>query len=84
MHLARSAFVKGFGCRPDHDGGADRAGRRRKASRGGNRGPTWATVEVVAVLWGFWVWAGGCVVLLVTVARTPDSPGECRGAARAR
>ncbi|MDI4664311.1 hypothetical protein K9U40_08195, partial [Xanthobacter autotrophicus] len=40
------AIVKGFGCRPDHDGGAGHAGRRRKASRGGNRGPTSAMVEV--------------------------------------
>lgn len=36
----RSAVVKGFGCRPDHEGGAGHAGRRRKASRGGNRGRT--------------------------------------------
>jgi hypothetical protein len=45
--------VKGFGCRPDHGGGAGYAGRRRKASRGGNRGPASATVEVAVGLWGF-------------------------------
>ena len=51
--------MKGFGCRPDHDDGYARAGRRRKASRGGNRGSASATVEVVAALWGFGVATGG-------------------------
>ncbi len=33
-----SGVVKGFGCRPLHDGWDAAEGRRSKASRGGNRG----------------------------------------------
>src|SRR5258708_5916525 len=33
---AASAFVKGFGCRPDERRAAGAAGRRPKASKGGN------------------------------------------------
>ena len=33
-----SAFVKGFGCRPLTEGAASTGGRRRKTSKGGNRG----------------------------------------------
>src|SRR5262245_30300794 len=33
-----SAFVKVFGCRPLTDGAARMGGRRRKTSKGGNRG----------------------------------------------